>query len=160
MSAASLRRAMMALPDSSTGTPSTRTLPFEPGANGMTVFSLRSIITQLLFHYTRVDERQSIQLYKSPPAQTHDAQRVVHKRQVSWTIESLLSVARMSQRSSSNVSQSCRPSNGPRSQTASILNRLRPYPTTIKLLRGDLQRPQTWAWAFSLLGSGRTSETN
>src|SRR5437773_7289990 len=81
MSAASLRRAMMALPDSSTGTPSTRTLPFEPGANGITVFSLRSIITQLLFHYTRVDERQSIQLYKSPTAQMHDAQRVVHKRQ-------------------------------------------------------------------------------
>src|SRR2546421_2283930 len=99
MSAASLRRAMMALPDSSTGTPSTRTLPFEPGANGMTVFSLRSIITQLLFHYTRVDERQSLHLLQIPARA--DARRTTGCPQetVSWTIESLLSVARMSQRS-------------------------------------------------------------
>src|SRR5438046_9519843 len=59
VSAASLRRATMALPVSSTGTASTRMLPFEPGANGITVFSLRSIITQLLFNYSHVDDRQS-----------------------------------------------------------------------------------------------------
>ena len=50
----------MALPDPSTGSSSSRTLPFEPGANGITVFPLRSIATTTpTSSHNHVDDRQS-----------------------------------------------------------------------------------------------------
>src|SRR3989440_517808 len=125
---------MMALPDSSTGPPSSRMLAFEPGANGITVFPLRSIITQLLFNHTHVDEHQSIYLLQIPGRPGARRTTDCPQEMLSWTIESLLSVARMSQRSSSKCLQSIIPPVRQRAVSDGFnpLNRSGPHPATMQ----------------------------